>query len=259
VPEPDIAPGTPVAAPDGEHSAAAAVPLRGPRWGMGEAVLGWLAAQLGAAIVLTFVLGISGDEPDDLSLGYLALAQTGLWAGFLGVPWLASRFKGNGLVADFGLRATRRDVLPDGLNGAFWGLFSQFVVIPLLYAPIFVLTSLDVDDLGETSRELTDRATDGFGVTMLVLIVGIGAPAFEELFWRGLALRAIERRFGTWPAVIGSGVLFGASHLNAPLHMPGLMVFGVVLGVLTVRSGRLWPAVAAHMAFNLATVVVLLN
>lgn len=256
MPEPDIAPGPTVA---GGAAGAPAPSLPEPRWGIGEAALGWLAAQLGAAIMLSLVLGITGEKLDDLSLGLVVIAQIGLWAGFLGAPWLASRFKGNGMVADFGLRERRRDIVPDVLNGTFWGLFSQFVLIPLLYIPIFLLTTLDVDDLTETSRDLTDRATDGFSVVMLVLIVVIGAPLFEELFWRGLTLRAIEKRFGTWPGVVASGVLFGASHLNAPLQMPGLMVFGVVLGVLTVRSGRLAPAVAAHMAFNLATVVVLLN
>ncbi len=258
VPEPDLAPGPP-AAGAGAGAGATAVPLVEPRWGIGDAIAGWLMAQFGGLVMFSLVAGVSGKEFDDWSLGLVALAQTGLWAGLLGAPYLAGRLKGNGMVRDFGLREAPRDVLPDVLNGGFWGLFSQWVLIPLLYVPVLLLTDLDSDDLSEAARELTDRASGPFSVVMLVLIVGIGAPIFEELFYRGLVLRAVERRFGTVWAVIGSGVFFGVSHINQPLQMPALAVFGIVLGVLTVRNGRLGPAIAAHMAFNMATVVVLLT
>jgi hypothetical protein len=257
VPEPDLAPAHGV--PHGGASpraggAAAGEWTREPSWGMGEAALGWLAAQVGGMIMAQVVMEASGKDFDDMSLGLIALAQVGLWAGFLGAPWLAGRFKGNGMVRDFGVRIRGVDIP----YGAFWGLLTQLVLIPLVYLPILQLTDIDNDDLSEPARNLTDRASDSFGVVMLVLIVGIGAPILEEIFYRGLVLRAIERRFGTWPAVLGSGIFFGVSHFE-PLQMLALSLFGVVLGVLTVRNGRLGPAIAAHMAFNLVTVVALLN
>jgi membrane protease YdiL (CAAX protease family) len=256
VPEPDLAPGPHVA---GNGAGATAAPLPEPQWGIGEALVGWLASLVGGVIMSQIVFTISGEDFEDWSLGLVAVAQTGLWAGLFGAPYLAARFKGNGLVRDFGLRWSPRDLLPDVLNGGFWGLFSQWVLIPLLYVPVLLLTDVDGNDLSEAARDLTDRASGAFSVVMLVLIVGIGAPIFEEIFYRGLVLRSVEKRFGTVVAVISSGIFFGISHLNAPLLMPGLAVFGIVLGVLTVRSGRLWPAIAAHLAFNMATVVAMLT
>jgi membrane protease YdiL (CAAX protease family) len=230
---------------------------RVPRWGMGDAAAGWFLAILGGQISATLVMVLSGhqdDSFDDLPLGLVALAQVGMWAGFLLVPWFASQLKGRGVVDDFGVRATGWDALTGGLVG----IASQLILIPLLYAPVVLLDWLDSDELSESARELTDRATNAFDVTMLVLIVVIAAPIFEELFYRGLVLRSIEKRFGTWPAVLGSGTLFGVSHFNAPLSMPGLVAFGIVLGLLVVRTGRLGPAMAAHVAFNTVTVIVLL-
>jgi len=256
VPDPDLAPGPPAA---GSGAGTTADPLPEPSWGIGDALLGWLASLVGGAIMAQLVFTITGDEFEDWSLGLVAVAQTGLWAGLLGAPYLAGRFKGNGMVRDFGLRESPRDLIPDILNGGFWGLFSQWVLIPLLYVPVLLLTEVDNNDLSEAAKDLTDRASGAFSVVMLVLIVGIGAPIFEELFYRGLVLRAVERRFGTAPAVVSSGIFFGVSHLNAPLLMPGLAAFGIVLGVLTVRNGRLGPAIAAHMAFNMATVVAMLT
>jgi membrane protease YdiL (CAAX protease family) len=221
---------------------------------MGDAVAGWVLAQIGGVLAGSVVLVLAGvEEFDDLSLGWMAVAQIGLWAGFLGVPWFVSWTKGSGLVSDFGLRARWRDFPV----GAGLGLLSQLVLVPLVYLPLLELTNTSIDELSEPARELSDRATNGFGVAMLILIVGIGAPIFEEVFYRGLVLRSVERRFGTRAAVVVSSLVFGLSHFQ-PLQTAGLVVFGLVLAVLTVRSGRLGPAIAAHVTFNMVTVVALL-
>jgi membrane protease YdiL (CAAX protease family) len=226
-------------------------------WGLGDAAVGFLLALVGGQLAGSVVLLLSGHEPDEfdqLSLGWALLAQVGLWVGLLGVPWVVSRLKGRGLVADFGLRAQPRDALVGGLSGAL----TQLLLIPLLYLPLFWLTDLDPEDLSERAEDLTERASGPFGVVMLILIVGVGAPIFEEIFWRGLVLRSLERRLGTWPAVGIGGLAFGLAHFQW-LEIPALSVFGVVAGFLTVRTGRLGPAIAAHVVFNMAAVVTLLS
>jgi membrane protease YdiL (CAAX protease family) len=227
------------------------------RWGLGDAVLGWLVAQVGGLIAFGIVVaatGVDADSTEDLSLGWIAVAQVGLWAGLLGVPWFAARLKGNGLVRDFGLRFERRDAL----LGTGVGLATQFVLVPLIYLPIFTLFDVTTDELEAPARGLTDRATDPVGIILLVLIVGIAAPVIEEIFYRGLVFRSLENRFGVWPGIVGSAVIFGASHFQG-LQLPALTALGVVLAYLTYRTGRLGPAIVAHMAFNLVTVAFLVT
>ena len=231
--------------------------VRPVRWGLGDAAAGWLIAQAGGAIAFGLVVVLSGvdvDHTDDLSLGWVAVAQLGLWFGFIGVPWFAARVKGNGLIHDFAVRSERWD----SLRGLGVGVASQLVLLPILYIPIFLLFDTTQEDVSEVARELTDRATDPIGVVLLVLIVGIGAPIAEEIFYRGLLYRSLENRFGAWPAIVGSGVIFGASHFQ-PLQFLGLAAFGVVLAYLTHRTGRLAPAIFAHMAFNLVTVILMVT
>jgi membrane protease YdiL (CAAX protease family) len=132
------------------------------------------------------------------------------------------------------------------------------VLIAGVYAPVFELFDLSSEDLEEPARGLTDRATDSVGVLLLVLIVGVGAPVFEELFYRGLLMRSLERRFGVNWAVAGSALLFGASHFQA-LQFPALVLLGVFLAVLVQRTGRLGPAIFTHVAFNTVTVIVLVS
>src|SRR5207248_894152 len=84
----------------------------------------------------------------------------------------------------------------------------------------------------------------------------LGVPIVEELFFRGLVLRSLLRRWGPTASVIGSAVVFGVVHLEL-LQLPALVVLGLVLGVLVVRTGRLGPSIWAHGAFNAVTVVSL--
>ncbi len=86
----------------------------------------------------------------------------------------------------------------------------------------------------------------------------MAAPIVEELFFRGLVLRSLERRFGTVWAVVGSSAIFAATHFE-PLQFIALFVFGLVAALLAVRTGRLGPSMFAHLAFNATTVVILLR
>lgn len=246
----------PVPDPDLAQRAAPVEPVtRTPWWGLGDAAVGWLMAQVMGMVAVGIVLGATGEEYDDLSLGWLNVAQVGMWIPMVAIPFWAAALKGNGAVRDFRIRGRLPD-LPIGLAA---GIVCQWVLIPLLYLPIYLLSNLDSDDLGEAARELTDRADDPFSVVMLVLLTGIGAPLVEELFYRGLVLRSMERRFGTAVGVVASGVIFGLVHFNAPLSIPGLMVFGVVLGVLAVKTDGLAAPVIAHIVFNMHTVILLLS
>jgi uncharacterized protein len=242
--------------PDADPPAALAEQRSPVRWGFGDAAGGWVVAQIGGLIASALVLGLNGleaDEFDQLSLGWIAVGQLGLWIGLLGAPWLATRLKGNGLVADLRLRYERSDIWVGGL----WGFVTQYGVL-LLYLPVFWLTDIDSEQFNEPAREMSDRATDAVGITLLVLIVGIGAPIVEEIFYRGLMQRSLVRRFGTRWGIGLTAVLFGASHFQ-PLQFPALAVFGVVVGILAERYGRLGPAIFAHMVFNIAAVIALVS
>jgi membrane protease YdiL (CAAX protease family) len=217
-------------------------------------------AGLFAGVVISNIFGflwlaLSGDldRPDaltDAPLEVIALLQLGLVIGLLGGPaWATYRKGARSFAVDFGWRFNRRDPLL-GLGA---GLGTQIVLIPLLYVPIRWLVD-DADDLGGPARELAERA-HGAGILLLIVSVVVVAPVAEELFFRGLLLRALHRRFGSVVAIVGSSVVFGLVHFQL-LQFPALMVVGVVNAVLTLRTGRLGPAVCAHVAFNAAAVAV---
>lgn len=229
--------------------------LRAPRWGMGDALVGWVFAYVSAALLGALILaafGYTGDEvtPENLPLSMIALQYPPLWLGFVGVPVWAAATKGGGWIHDFRVRVRLLDV-PIGL---VVGTLAQLVVVPLVSWPVLQLTGTDADDLGKLARDLGDKADNSVGVVLLFVLVVIGAPIAEELFFRGLVLGSLEKRFGTGWAVLGSSVFFGATHFQA-LQFAALTAAGAIFALLVVRTGRLGPAIIAHMAFNAVTVI----
>ena len=232
-------------------------PPKVQRWGIGDALLGWVVVYLVSNIwflVVVVATSHTDTEIDDLPLGVVALAQLGLAVGFFVVPWAVTKVKGNGLVADLGVRARWEDLWKGGLIG----IATQVVLIPLLYWPLLEVLNKTSDDLDDQAQTLTDRASALLGVVLLVLVVGVMAPVFEEIFFRGLFQRSFLKR-GLRPVIaIGiTSVFFGATHFQL-LQLPGLIVAGAVFGTLAYRADRLGPAIAAHLTFNLVTVAALL-
>jgi membrane protease YdiL (CAAX protease family) len=223
---------------------------------MGDAALGVLASIVLSQVGVGIVFAVGGyDTGDDLPLWLTGLVQVPLWVGLLGAVHLASTRKGTGsLRTDFGLALRPRDI-PIGLATGFLG---QLAIV-LIVTPIYRLLGVDTDKVGKTAEELADRAVHGVDVVVLMVVVVIGAPIVEELFYRGLVLRSIEKRFGSPAiAVVASSVVFSALHFQPYDFLP-IALFGLLVAVLAARTGRLGPGIWAHVAFNLTAIVALLT
>jgi hypothetical protein len=214
-----------------------------PRWGIPDAALGFVGAYLLSG--MTASLWVARRGVAEHSFGLAVATVTGLWLGFVGAAVVAARRKGSGsIVRDFGFRLEARDV-PLGIAA---GLLSQFLLIRLVYLPF----GDRVEDLGRDNEAMVD-STHGIALAVLALLLAIGAPLVEELFFRGLVQRSLVRRLGPAPGIALGAVVFGATHFDL-LGLLGLALFGLVLGVLAHRTGRLGPSIVAHIVFNAAAV-----
>lgn len=175
---------------------------------------------------------------------------------------LASRLKGTrSLAVDFGLSTRSSDIF----SGVLVGVLCQVVLVPLIALALQPI--LGQPDVSGPTKQLVQDA-DGVGLIGLgifIIFVVVGAPIVEELFFRGLVLRSIQRRLGAAWAIGLSGAFFGLAHLQdlpgdaLALAMISLAAVGVVFAILAVRSGRLGASIVAHFTFNLYTVVFLLG
>ena len=168
---------------------------------------------------------------------YVVSTLLGVWVGFFGAPWLASRRQGTGhFLADLGVRFRWVD-----LWGIAIGLGSQ-IVISLLYAPF----RHDIHDFNGPTNKLTGGAHGG-GYLLIALATVVVAPFMEELFFRGLLFKGLARLLTPVPVGAtsgpGRGRRRGGRRRRPPLR-PGPRRMGSAGRAGAVRNGaghRLLP------------------
>jgi hypothetical protein len=109
------------------------------------------------------------------------------------------------------------------------------------------------EDQGFAVDHWEPQHAGAFAANVVVLIL-LG-PFAEELFFRGLGVRALML-YGGVMAVLVTGVIFGLVHgvLGA---LPPLVLFGIGLAWVRLRSASIWPSFIGHATYNGLGVLVL--
>lgn len=143
-------------------------------------------------------------------------------------------------------------------------VLAAVLVIPLVQASSnagqflqTLLSGTQPSHLGHETLRLMASATGGTAWWLMAAAAVLGAPVVEEVIYRGF-LQQSARKVGVGPvwASIMIGGFFALMHLPAlPMDsriagLSGLFVFGVGLGLLRERTGRLDACILVHMIFN---------
>jgi len=230
-----------------------------PWWGLGDVLLGvpfvLMFAFFGLVAGLIYVgidrLEVTLKRPEvETPIAVLAASLIGQQIGQGLWPILVSKWKGLGPVVDWRLKIKAIDPLL-GVGTAMITLGGVGVVSTV------VARLVGLSDASEAGNaQFLEDAKGSPWVYVLLAGTVVGAPLVEELFFRGLLLRALEKRAGSVVAVVGSTVVFTLVHWTGASLAPMLVLFssigvvGLVLAMVTISVGRLWPAIFAHMAFN---------
>ncbi|MBO0843505.1 MAG: CPBP family intramembrane metalloprotease [Nocardioides sp.] len=126
-------------------------------------------------------------------------------------------------------------------RGTLLGL-AMFVVVIVLIA---IFASYRVDGFGSAS-----------GPVALLGFMAAGAVT-EELMFRGVLLRFIERGAGTWVALATTSLAFGLMHIMNPnatvwSALAIAIEAGGMLGAAYVATRSLWVPIGMHFAWNFA-------
>jgi membrane protease YdiL (CAAX protease family) len=197
----------------------------------------WLAVS--AVLVLAAFWGArQGSESDDDVLYDPDLATSGLV--FYGIIAVISLL--------IGLAYPRRaDALGFRRFRMRWVWMSFAVVVATTIAAIATEPFLHgAEEQGFGADRWEPEHAGAFAANVVVLVL-IG-PFTEELFFRGLGVR-VFMAFGGVAAILVTGVIFGLVHgiLGA---LPPLVLFGIGLAWVRLRSASLWPGVIGHVAYN---------
>jgi membrane protease YdiL (CAAX protease family) len=231
------------------------------RTGTQRTGLGIAAVGVVTAVVLVMVLNelflrgaIRNPQLGEL-LSYLVV-----WVPLLGaVLTFCFVFGSRSLARDIGLRFRPLDLL--------WGL--TLGLVARVIATILEVAAYG--QMGGAGAVLGEPVRDLWWVFAMILAPVLLSPFIEELFFRGLVLRAVNRaaadngavkRWALGIAVGVSAVTFALIHLvNAGSPTAALVIglstllFGLGAGALAAVTGRLGGAIVAHVVFNALVVL----
>jgi membrane protease YdiL (CAAX protease family) len=235
---------------------------------MALAVVGFAVGQVAALVLVAAAAAVAGKSAQLSAIAkldappewYVFSSLIGLWIGFGGAAWLAGRRGADGRPwAALGLGVRWIDSL-----GLLIGVGGQFLVA-LAYAPFIN----HLHNFSAPAKKLTGSA-HGWSFFAIAVFTVIGAPFFEELFFRGVLLRGLVRFMASLRAggagspvaalgcaAIGDGLLFGLAH-GELVQLAGLALFGTILALVVLRTGRLGMAIVSHASFNLIAIVTIL-
>ena len=193
-------------------------------------------------------------EDDDL---FVVLGLAGQNVGHLVTFWLLSRTKED---PDVGFDIQPTDPLYIGA-----GLALQFGLV-LLFFPLAERLFPDggsAQEISDTLLGLDNQATRVGAALILVVL----APVTEEIMFRGVLMKTFKTS-RKWIPIVVTALVFSAFHLAGlspdryleavAIVIPQLFIAGIVLAWLTLRTGRLGPAIFTHSGFNLLAAIALL-
>lgn len=236
------------------------------RWGWPDVLYGVIAFVLSLAVGVAVLLAVGIDANDVDAVGTFTFASALFaYAAIAAVVVAAARRRGLGsLAADFGLRFQPVDIA----IGLGIGIAVKFFAMVLTVFAVWATNHTPESGNFELSTSPLWIVLNGF------ILAAIVAPIVEELFFRGLVLRAaynrVLRRGGTVSRAVTIGVLasaigFALLHLYQSPDVTLLIILGgstLALGVanalVTLTTGRLGAAIVAHVFFNGSSVLLAL-
>jgi membrane protease YdiL (CAAX protease family) len=241
-----------------------------PVWGIGAALLIWVASILLQIIVPLFFLipylvqkGISPSSPEfGAAVVALAKDRTAILLQVLAVfpthfltlllVWaVVTRFRRHPFLASFGWNWSRRWGVFEGVG--FFGLGVLLFVIGGLMAKL-----LGADKPTELEQLINSSYAARYAIAVLAVFT---APFVEEFIYRGLLYSALQRAIGMPAALVAVLGLFTLIHV--PQYWPNYGVIAavgllsIVLTAVRAYTGRLLPCVILHMAFNAVQAAIL--
>ncbi len=139
------------------------------------------------------------------------------------------------------------------LNGLLLVLAGAFVCV-IMNIPANLISAL-LEQLGLSGATNTDSLTVNSVTELIAMVVSVVliAPVTEEFAFRGVTT-AVLRRWGDWPAILFSGVIFGMAHYSFQA-LPVVMLGGIAMSFLYVRTRNIWISIGVHFLNNLFAVL----
>ncbi|QSJ16955.1 CPBP family intramembrane metalloprotease [Nostoc sp. UHCC 0702] len=212
-------------------------------------LLRFLLVSFGVGFATAYMQGISGLKFNN---EFMTLIFYILIFGLLCL-WELVDFKSLGINLKY--------VVGDLPNNYKWLPMVGLVMLLLLFSlsaylvSFYLLSLVAPDFIEEVMRQAVKDPSPSSSASALYNLLAISvyvvfAPLAEEFLFRGIILQRWAAKWGIRTALVVSSLLFGILHLN----VLGLSIFGLVMGVLYIKTRTLLVPIACHALNNLVAV-----
>lgn len=201
------------------------------------AVCTWYALILGVDVLFGLAMSFSRVEWSDWYL-FAVLSNDAIFVTATIIAWWKTR----------SLPKTLDRVLP---RAASWALALPMLALALGVNMVYhlALNRLGQIPVGQDFDELLGS------MAAVIMLICVEPALFEELFFRGVAWKALRHHMGPHATILVTSAMFGMAHIGVPLSVPALFFVGVVLGYVRLWSGGLVLPMTLHFLHNLYVVL----
>lgn len=130
------------------------------------------------------------------------------------------------------------------------------VIVITICLSISLNNIISMSPLVSMSQEYQNASDAFYGSSIGLELLGSAliTPFLEELLHRGVVYGRLRRRMDAWQAVLISALIFAALHFNIVQFIYAFLL-GIVFAVFVEKTGRLFPAVLAHVVANTIAVI----
>tara|TARA_B100000963_G_scaffold21173_1_gene15981 strand:- start:1211 stop:2161 length:951 start_codon:yes stop_codon:yes gene_type:complete len=160
------------------------------------------------------------------------------------------------LAADSGgrRRFLRLQINSDTHKYVVWAILLTIVAYPAVIFLGWLNAFLPVPEwMAEMQQSMDEMIAKLLGsehiLWMGLFHIGLVPSICEEIMYRGYVQRSLEKSCSIWIAIVVSGLIFGAYHLQITRILP-LASLGILFAYITYASNSLIPAMVAHLVNN---------
>jgi membrane protease YdiL (CAAX protease family) len=233
---------------------------RPPIWGTGPTIGFGVVVFVASMIVqILVVIGfavaqyISNPELDPLNFAE-SLASNGL---LLAVATIASGIAGIGFIVLFIAVRKGTHILDYlGLRTIPKKSILVFLAICIGLIGLSALVNIVFNQEQDSGFTIDAYRTSVWPVLFWIAAV-IFAPAFEEAFFRGFLFVGLKQsRLGTIGTIVLTALAWALLHIQYDAYgMTTILVLGIILGIVRVKTNSLWGPLIIHSSWNLVAMV----
>lgn len=107
-------------------------------------------------------------------------------------------------------------------------------------------------ETAESYRKMSAAPIEGVNPFLAFFVISIAAPVIEETFFRGTLLRRLAGEVPPLYALVLVSLIFGLMH-GQIIWILYASVLGLVLGLIYLCYGSIYPSMVVHICFNLVS------